>query len=78
MDNWGVQRPFRSARGEHPKWQTQLEPHWDYSPWLFEQERRVKGIDPGYQGIVALNDHDLATGCHRNLPGCVAHLTRVI
>ena len=31
-------------------------------------------MDPGYQGIVALNDHDLSMGCHRNLPGCVAHL----
>ena len=28
------------------------------------------GIDPGYQGLVALRDQDLETGCHLTLPGC--------
>ena len=84
VDNWGLNRPYKtrctldgntddSDYVVHSKWQHSLKPHWDYSPWLFVQEME-RGYDPGYQGIVALNDHNLETGCHRNLPRGIHHM----
>ena len=79
VDNWGLHRPYKTkldSNGkfvEHPQWQHSLKPHWDYSPWLWVQETE-RGFHPGYQGIVALNDHNRITGCHRNLPRCTHHL----
>ena len=32
------------------------------------------GNNPGYQGMVALRDQDLETGCHLTLPGCTHFL----
>eukprot|EP01084_Bolivina_argentea_P189164 325393_1 len=76
IDNWGLQRPLKTYNENNEcivnkKWQYSLKPHWDYSPWLFVQEMNKLKFDAGYQGIIALNDHNIETGCHRNLPGCV-------
>ena len=29
-----------------------------------------QGLPPGYQGVLALRDQDMETGCHLTLPGC--------
>ncbi len=79
IDNWGVVRGTRqipvvnpktgqTTREDRPKWGAGLRPHWDYNPWLFAKEQQ-NGHHHGYQGLLALEDHNLDIGCHRTLPG---------
>jgi len=78
IDNWGVTRGSTSLllndydglpqRVDKPRWGKGISPHWDYNPWLFVREVE-QGRNPGYQGVVALNDHVPGMGCHRTLPG---------
>lgn len=65
VDKWGVARGAK----DRPRWRVGLKPHWDVNPWQCQRDMEA-GIDPGYQGLVALRDHDLETGCHLTLPGC--------
>merc|ERR1711879_23366 len=65
VDNWGVYR----ASATNAKWSTGLAPHWDLNPWRFLEDMG-SGFDPGYQGLVALTDQTVETGCHMTLPGC--------
>ncbi|CAE8621646.1 unnamed protein product [Polarella glacialis] len=65
VDNWGIARGAR----DNPDWAVALRPHWDVSPWRFVEDVQ-QGLDPGYQGLVALTDQNLETGCHLTLPGC--------
>lgn len=74
VDKWGV---ARGAKGK-ARWRIGLRPHWDLNPWqcLRDFESGNPGIPghPGYQGMVALRDQDLETGCHLTLPGCTHFL----
>ncbi|MFT5683569.1 MAG: hypothetical protein ACI8RZ_004501 [Myxococcota bacterium] len=53
---------------DRPKWHQEVRPHWDYSPWLFVGEQ-ASGREPGWQGLLALNNQTAIGGCHRTLPG---------
>ncbi len=78
VDNWGVTRgsksiPVTNDAGEvehvdRPRWGRPLSVHWDYNPWLFTRER-ADGRQPGWQALIALEDHDDENGCHLTLPG---------
>jgi len=65
VDNWGISRGAK----DNSKWINALAPHWDLNPWRYVEEVE-KNIDPGYQGLVALTDQNLETGCHMTLPCC--------
>ncbi|CAE7715279.1 unnamed protein product [Symbiodinium pilosum] len=69
VDKWGVSR----GAIDRPRWRVGLKPHWDVNPWQCVRDWDA-GIDPGYQGVVALRDQDLETGCHLTLPGCTNFL----
>ena len=69
VDKWGVARGAK----DHPRWRVGLKPHWDVNPWQCLRDVDA-GVDPGYQGVVALRDQDLETGCHLTLPGCTRFL----
>lgn len=85
IDNWGLVRgtkdiPIRqkdgsTTREEKPKWGQPIQPHMDYNPWLFVKER-AQGFQPGYQGLVALNEQPEEVGCHLTLPGGTKFLQR--
>lgn len=66
IHNWGVQRGAK----HNPKWAVCLKPHWDLNPWRYVEDIK-EGFDPGYQGLVALTDQNLETGCHMTLPGFI-------
>ena len=68
VDKWGVARGAK----DHPRWRVGLKPHWDVNPWQCMRDFELG--NPGYQGVVALQDQDLETGCHLTLPGCVHFL----
>jgi len=68
VDKWGVAR----GANDRPRWRVGLKPHWDVNPW--QCLRDLEMGNPGYQGVVALRDHDLETGCHLTLPGCAHFL----
>eukprot|EP00438_Fugacium_kawagutii_P000996 Skav221373 [mRNA] locus=scaffold2286:234109:236610:- [translate_table: standard] len=65
VDKWGVARGAK----DKPRWRIGLKSHWDVNPWQCLRDFE-NGHHPGYQGMVALRDQDLETGCHLNLPGC--------
>eukprot|EP00300_Choanocystis_sp_HF-7_P019537 c20370_g1_i6.p1 GENE.c20370_g1_i6~~c20370_g1_i6.p1 ORF type:complete len:265 (+),score=42.04 c20370_g1_i6:370-1164(+) len=65
IDNWGVNRG--TLNDTRKEWRNSLQPHWDYNPWLWLHEVE-QGINPGFQGLVALRDNPLGTGCHTTLP----------
>ncbi|CAE6909926.1 unnamed protein product [Symbiodinium natans] len=65
VDKWGVARGAK----DRPRWRVGLKPHWDVNPWQCLRDLEA-GVDPGYQGLIALRDQDLETGCHLTLPGC--------
>ena len=69
VDKWGVARGAK----DHPRWRVGLKPHWDVNPWQCLRDLE-SGNHPGYQGMVALRDQDLETGCHLTLPGCTHFL----
>lgn len=69
VDNWGLTRGAK----DNPKWEAGLKPHWDLNPWQFLRDVNNAG-DPGYQGLIALSDQNLETGCHLTLPGCTHFL----
>eukprot|EP00567_Pseudictyota_dubia_P015598 CAMPEP_0197450648 /NCGR_PEP_ID=MMETSP1175-20131217/26045_1 /TAXON_ID=1003142 /ORGANISM="Triceratium dubium, Strain CCMP147" /LENGTH=436 /DNA_ID=CAMNT_0042983111 /DNA_START=19 /DNA_END=1330 /DNA_ORIENTATION=+ len=69
VDNWGI---VRGAK-HNPKWKAGLKPHWDLNPFSF-RGYCDKGQDPGYQGLIALSDQTLETGCHLTLPGGTSFL----
>ena len=58
---------------DRPKWGKGIRPHWDYNPWLLVSEVEA-GRNPGYQAVVALNEHSSGMGCHLTLPGCFPFL----
>lgn len=64
----GTAAKARYERVIKPSWGKGISPHWDYNPWLFVRVTK-QGINPGYQGVVALNDHTPGMGCHKTLPG---------
>jgi len=70
VDNWGVHRGAKA----NPKWAVGLKPHWDLNPWRFVHDV-ANGVHPGYQGLVALTNQTLETGCHKTLPGSI-HFAR--
>mmetsp|Transcript_55454 Transcript_55454/g.104155 ORF Transcript_55454/g.104155 Transcript_55454/m.104155 type:complete len:445 (-) Transcript_55454:92-1426(-) len=65
VDKWGLARGAK----DKPRWRVGLKPHWDVNPWQCVRDLD-SGMDPGYQGVIALRDQDLETGCHLTLPGC--------
>ena len=69
VDKWGVARGAK----DKPRWRIGLKPHWDVNPWQCVRDFE-SGNNPGYQGMVALRDQDLETGCHLTLPGCTHFL----
>eukprot|EP00435_Cladocopium_sp_Y103_P025019 s7_g6.t1 len=69
VDKWGVARGAK----DRPRWRIGLRPHWDLNPWQCLRDFE-SGNHPGYQGMVALRDQDLETGCHLTLPGCTHFL----
>lgn len=69
IDKWGIARGAK----QNPKWAVALKPHWDLNPWQFLRDAD-NGINSGYQGLVALTDQNVETGCHMSLPGCTHFL----
>ena len=53
VDKWGVARGAK----DRPRWRVGLKPHWDVNPWQCLRDLEA-GVDPGYQGLIALRDQD--------------------
>lgn len=78
IDNWGIARGSKNlllpneqgelVPTEKRRWGKGIKPHWDYNPWLWVDEVE-QGRNPGYQAVVALNEHHSGMGCHLTLPG---------
>ncbi|CAB9512171.1 Phytanoyl-CoA dioxygenase (PhyH) [Seminavis robusta] len=61
---------------DKPRWGKGITPHWDYNPWLWVDEVERQGRNPGYQAVVALNEHRPGMGCHYTLPGGTAFMSQ--